>query len=259
MTTNYWSREVTGGCVVATWSGGIDSTAVVCELISRGIDVLAVSFLFGGDAMLARENEARSLLFDAVRACGPGKFDTVEYEAEMFLDAVRETGGLMIPNRNKRFLDLLMSNLVIPRRYTDVAMGEYVGADTWLVKDHVHERDADARYLESYLLQEYGAAYRLWTLRDFGLPQRYKVDRLRILAQHVPISLTTNCLLDGKNHCGKCYKCVERAAAFDFGHFEDETVYDVEPRESSFYTDYYEQQNGGGGDVPFSAFELLAP
>lgn len=217
--------------IVATWSGGIDSTAVIAQLLARGEDVHAVTVLFGGDRYMEREARARGWLIpylESIQGEGNGRghirFATLD---GTFLRAFSTADG-EIPTRNKRIIDALLARHVGCR---EIAMGEYVGCDTWVVRDHVGAADCDARSLTSYVYFEYGLDYRLWTLADFG-ESRYKSDRLKLgidILGSVVMSHTTNCLHDLITHCGRCYKCVERAVAFAILEEEDLTVYTEDP------------------------------
>ncbi len=55
---------------------------------------------------------------------------------------------------------------------------------------------------------------------------------------------TTNCLHACLVHCGVCYKCVERAVAFDVVRVVDETEYMTNPRETEKYDVYRQQMRG---------------
>jgi len=146
-----------------------------------------------------------------------------------------------------------MTNLIVPSDAYYVGMGEYIGADTWAVKDHVGAHDADARYLAAYLLYEYGLNYRLMTLADFG-ESRYKSDRVNLLVNAIgpdAALLTTNCMDSFSLHCGRCYKCVERHAAFEIvlGRGEDSTEYVVNPETVDYYVQYEKQMQGEAVDL----------
>lgn len=246
--------------VVASWSGGVDSTGVLAHLLWRGYDVRSVTLLIYGAGFGRREQAARHALrpaLEALAARSGARWTHETHEAD-FLWAFGD--GVEIPRRNKRILDYLC---VLAERHgtRNVAMGEYTGADTWLVQDHVAGADADHRALASYLYAEYGLAWRLFSLQDFG-ESRYKADRLRIGydALGPAIALTANCLVDDPaadagQHCGACYKCVERAAAFDAVPLYDPTPYATPPRDAPSYADYRRQMRGETLTRAFASFE----
>jgi hypothetical protein len=228
--------------VVATWSGGIDSTGVIANLLSHDWQVLAVSLAgFNRETMDSRERAAREALRPHLEALGEIEF--------------RETSGAwlsafavepdVIPTRNKRMLDHLIAHWASPRGISNLGMGEYIGCDSWVVRDHVGAADCDARSLTAYLYEQYGMDWRLFTLADFG-ESRFKSDRVGIGFEAIgqAITLTTNCLHDVPVHCGRCYKCYERAAAFDETGIVDDSEYAEDPRASDHYHLYRRQMAG---------------
>lgn len=244
--------------VVASWSGGIDSTGVVANLLRRGYDVHAVTLNIYGGEFGKREKRAREQLWSVLADAGNiggGKFETTETPASWIW--AFSPDGFEIPRRNKHIIDHLITAYCMPKGITNIAMGEYIGADSWLVSDHVGAADADARSLGAYIFNEYGLDYRMFTLADFG-ESRYKVDRLRLLVEgigSVAASKTSNCLYDYDEHCGACYKCVERAAAFDLLSLADLTVYLEDPRANKAYPTYKEQMTGRRVNVPFAGIK----
>jgi hypothetical protein len=244
--------------VVASWSGGIDSTGVVAHLLARGYHVHAYTLSIYGGSFGSREQLARDALTPVLRAIAraAGGYFTHETASGEFLWAFA-SDSREIPQRNKRILDWLVMR-ARDCATTNVAMGEYIGADSWVVRDHVSAADADARALAAYLYLEHGIEWRLLTLADFG-ESRYKSDRVRLLfdALHEAAFLTSNCLNDGVRHCGACYKCVERAAAFDVAGITDATLYDADPATSPYFPVYRYQMHGDDVDVAFSAFAGL--
>lgn len=244
--------------VVASWSGGIDSTGVVANLLQRGYAVTAVTFSIYGNEFGGREAKAREALWPKLEAIAwrnGGVFESTEVDAKWIW--AFSADGVEIPRRNKHILDRLVLVEAATRHTTQVAMGEYIGADTWLVKDHVAQSDADARALQGYLYAEYGLGYRLFTLADFG-ESRYKADRLRLGWEVLGdgMALTTVCLRNGDVHCGECYKCVERRAAFVTAELRDFTDYAVEPDKHPDYEMYLRQMRGELLNAPAKDFTM---
>lgn len=235
--------------VVAAWSGGIDSTAVVAQLLRRGYDVHAVSsdlYAKSKPHYHRREQEARRKLL------GPLLAVAEQTGASLLLSVLPSealwafsSDGIEIATRNKRWIDLLMAREVIPKGQMNIALGEYVGIDTWVVRDHVPGFDCDHRALSAYILHEYGIRYRLISLQDFG-ESRYKSDRLRIGREALgdSMGLTTNCMRDTDYDCGSCYKCIERHAAFVTMGIPDPTQYLSNPEQHPEYDDYLLQMSG---------------
>jgi len=230
-----------------TWSGGIDSTALIGLLLKAGWSVQPVTLLFGKTGYKVREEAARDYLLDWFLRHYPESMQPSIYVDGNFLSEFAI--GPEIPRRNKHILDFMMMQYVIPQDGYYLGMGEYIGADTWLVKDHVGAHDADSRYLAAYMLHEYGLDYRFMALNDFG-ESRYKADRIRLLVDALsPYAAlrTSNCMDDLPGmHCGKCYKCIERHVGFEevLGRGHDTTQYDIDPEKHVSYELYLQQMRG---------------
>jgi hypothetical protein len=234
---------------LVTWSGGIDSTALVAQMLDQGFTVTLLTLRIYGEQFGQREGLARWRLFPVLKRIGEhqtnrGRGITHAFDQRADWLWCFSPDGIEIPNRNKRILDYLVT-MASGLGITHIGMGEYIGADTWLVSDHVGAADADARSLAAYLCGEYGLGYRLWTLADFG-ESRYKVDRLRLGSEVIGQEMvhTSNCLLNYLEHCGRCYKCMERAAAFHVAGLTDSTFYISDPRSRAAFDLYCAQMRG---------------
>lgn len=231
------------------WSGGIDSTALIAQLLKRGHSVVALVlgvYEKRFPKMWRREREAQEILVPVLRDCiQQGADFSVRVLPADWIWAF-STDGIEIPRRNKHIIDHIITQYLIPEKKSALGLGEYIGGDTWLVRDHVGAADADTRSLTAYIFQEYGLDYRLYTLNDFG-EARYKHDRVRIGMEAIgdAMLLTTNCLYDFDVHCGKCYKCFERHAAFMLNHLEDSTTYLTHPSEEREKINLYLAQMRG--------------
>lgn len=213
--------------VVASWSGGIDSTGVLANLLVAGFNVKAITLQMYGGKFGERERKARNQLFPILSKIAErngGLLNHIEKNADWIW--AFSPDEVEIPRRNKHIIDHLVASELIPNKINNIAMGEYVGADSWLIKDHVGAADADHRSLSAYLYYEWGIQYRLISLQDFG-ESRYKSDRVRIGWNVLgpAMFLTSNCLMDSEVHCGRCYKCLERQVAFQTLGIADKTVY----------------------------------
>ena len=241
--------------VVASWSGGIDSTAVLAQLAQRGYTIKAVVLDIYRHKMshfAEREHAARKTLTPIINDLAKkngGSLEVISYFDCGWIWAFSRDGK-EIPRRNKYILDFMIEQVAMPLDIRNIGMGEYTGADTWLVREHVAATDADHRALSAYLYLEYGINWRLITLQDFG-ESRYKSDRLKLGFDALGESMlfTTNCLNDGAVHCGECYKCIERHAAFrtlhaDDGLIVDETEYATPPADQPRFDLYMRQMQG---------------
>ena len=236
-----------------TWSGGIDSTGVIGLLLQHGWLVYPVTLMFGAPGYRTREETARQQLSERFEMMYPDTWFDIAHRDGNFLNEFT-SDGVEITRRNKHILDYMMQNFVIAHDGYYIGMGEYIGADTWAVKDHVGAHDADSRFLAAYLLHEYGLSYRLMTLADFG-ESRYKADRVKLLVDAIgpdAALLTSNCMdSDPTRHCGRCYKCIERNVAFEIvlGEGFDTTQYISDPKTISYYAQYQKQMRGQAVDL----------
>ena len=223
---------------IVTWSGGIDSTALLACLVSQSPTITALSFdMPYGPLFNKREADAREALWPTMmrHAVIAGCNLERTHRDASFLPSFENAPGHSdptaaagaIPMRNRLMIDYLCARW--PQRYC-IGMGEYVGADSWVTKDHVTGLDCDSRALTAYLFENYGLSKQLVTLDHFG-PCRFKDQRLKIGLDVIEdaMMLTTNCLNDNELHCGECYKCCERAAAFEAACDTDATKYATMP------------------------------
>jgi hypothetical protein len=221
--------------IVMTWSGGIDSTALLALLLRDGWDVHALTLNFYDHVFLSRETRARAQLFPVLFKIK--EFTQVETRGDFLWQFSPD--GIEIPRRNRLIIDHLIESYCRPKGIYYLGLGEYIGADSWVVKDHVGGADADARALTSYIYQEYGLDFRLMTLADFG-ESRFKSDRIALGKSVIGDMMfkTTNCLNNVSIHCGECYKCVERHVGFEkvFGY--DPTLYTKHPKQDDRYGSY---------------------
>jgi len=228
---------------IVSWSGGIDSTALLGHLLKAGYDVTTFYLEFYGLSFTTRELNAREF-FKSQLGCGLARFDS---DGQWRGDEIRDGSflwqfspdGIEIPMRNRLIIDYMVAQF---GEYYVLGLGEYIGADSWVVQDHVPGNDADVRSLTGYLHYNYGLKHRLMTLADFG-ESRFKTDRVRLLRDELGqfSFMTTNCMADNEVHCGICYKCIERHVAMYSVFGYDATEYEANPEHQPQFQQYKEQ------------------
>ena len=239
-----WTKgEIIKKQIVLTWSGGIDSTALIAQLLKKGYEVFAFRFNINiyGSSFEEREKRAIKELLPKLQKIG--KIHFKELEGDFLFNFSPD--GKEIPRRNRFIIDSMLETQNKPRKIYNIGLGEYIGADTWVVQDHVGGADADHRALSAYIYNEYGLSFRFWSLADFG-ESRFKHNRVKLGTDILgeDMFLTTNCLEDGTIHCGECYKCIERNIAFIKILGNDSTEYISNPKENKRYDLYLRQMNG---------------
>ena len=229
----------------ATWSGGIDSTALIGKLLQAGYEVFPIAVLMGPKIYRENERNARVLLSPYFREAYPELWHDPLEVSMNWMKHFSSDGGHEIPRRNKHIMDYVMMQHVIPNDFYYLGMGSHLGADPPAVDHLKMGNDTDSRHMMCYFLTEYGLHYQFVSLLDFG-PSRYKTDRIQMMLDIIPSPFIAfvpyNCLAGVQygTHCGHCYKCVERHAAFEIvlGPDKDETIYLSPPKEASYYKAY---------------------
>lgn len=227
-----------------TWSGGVDSTLLLEMLMKKGFEVFPITVLFGPKNRQENERRARTVIANYFRARYPEKWNDAMVHSGDFVERM-SLGALYsedIPKRNKMIMDFVMSVYVIQNKGYYLGMGLHLITDTRLADTPYPRFDDDPRHMSSYLLSEYGDRFQLVTLNDFDFLARHRIDTFKLFVENVKSTqwFTPYCCIspdDPKNsHCGRCYKCVERYAAFSaiLGH--DHTHYEYDPRTSSMLT-----------------------
>ncbi len=233
--------------VLVLWSGGLDSTGVVGNLLAQGYDVLPLYLASRHGPYLMRELYCMTSLWHTIRDLNlPGYLYPTQFKDMLpIMDAYRLSADL-IPNRNELFVQyatFVMSQHGISKMGT----GEYTGSDHWVVGWHVPPEDCEPEsfftWMKNHLPLSLRHKAQLVTLDDFG-PAHVKSRRLNIGVKAIGVKAmtqTTCCLSDTLSECGMCYCCVERAAAFHMLGEEDNTKYVVDPKTSWLWPFYLEQ------------------
>lgn len=236
--------------VVVLWSGGLDSTGVVGNLLKQGKDVQPVYLASRHGPYLMRELHAQVGLWHAIRDLDlPGYlYPSLFKDMLPIMDTYRLSADI-IPNRNELFVQYA-ATVVMPKVGTGkLGTGEYTGAEHWVVGWHVPVSDCEISSFETWLQQYLPPSLKgkaeIITLDNFG-PSHVKARRLKRGIEAVGTEVmtkTTCCLSDTLVECGMCYCCVERAAAFHMLGEVDNTRYMSNPKDSWLWPYYIEQMS----------------
>jgi 7-cyano-7-deazaguanine synthase len=213
---------------VAIFSGGLDSTVMLHQLLSAGDEVLALSVDYGQRhrreleyaQRIAADLRLRWQLADlsAIRPLLAGSSQTSDdvpvphghYAAENMKQTV-------VPNRNMIML-AVAAGWAISQQADRVAYGAHAG-------DHTIYPDCRPEFAEA-LARAIGLAD--WHHVELHYPfiQLSKTDIVRLGAQlQVDFGQTWSCYEGGEQHCGRCGTCVERQEAFAKAGVSDPTPY----------------------------------
>lgn len=236
--------------VVLLWSGGIDSTSLLGNLLLNQYIVIPVYLATRYGGYLIRELAAVKEIWQTIKKGGVGV--TTEQFGEnlsppWYFDLAQlmnthESQPDLVPDRNKLMVNFVIRNVMEPLGVFVLAAGEYTGAEHWVVDWHVPVEDCKPESFRTWV----GPERKFLCLDDVATHVTVKSDRLEIglaaLGASV-MSKTTCCLSDTMLDCGMCYCCVERAAAWDKLFVHDYTEYVTDPRKHWLYPCYMEQHD----------------
>ncbi|MCP4445887.1 MAG: 7-cyano-7-deazaguanine synthase QueC [Myxococcales bacterium] len=215
--------------VVAIFSGGMDSTTMLYQLLAEGHEVKAIGFDYGQrhavELKAAKAIAARSqVAYETVdlQSLGPiiaGQSSQVNPNVEVpdghySEDSMKAT---VVPNRNMIMLAVAVAH-AISIDYDAICYGAHAG-------DHTIYPDCRAEFVEamktSIGLCDWKKITLLTPFVDIS-----KADIAAIGGRiSVPFEMTWSCYKGGTTHCGTCGTCVERREAFELAGILDPTGY----------------------------------
>ncbi|VAX40483.1 7-cyano-7-deazaguanine synthase [hydrothermal vent metagenome] len=213
---------------VALFSGGLDSTLLLYELLQEGDEVLALSIDYGQRHRIELEYAQRiaSLLnvqwevadLSGITHLIAGSSQTSEEVAvphgHYAEESMKQT---VVPNRNMIMLSVA-AGWAINQKANRVAYAAHGG-------DHTIYPDCRPEFAKALDKTLQLADWHSVTLYSpfISLSKTELVQRGNLL--NVDFSLTWSCYEGGKKHCGKCGTCVERKEAFKDAAVNDPTLY----------------------------------
>lgn len=210
------------------WSGGLDSTTLLFNLIRAGRKMHTVHFAYGSkhNAKEAGAVAAMSRKFKI-----PVTFIELDWMARHFKSNLLTSGG-EIPEGH--YEDESMAQTVVPFRngiLLSIAAGlaesmdiknVYYGAHAG---DHAIYPDCRKGFIDQmYFAINYGTSNQVQLFAPFKNMNKGDIVKAAHLVG-APLELTYTCYKGMAYHCGKCGACVERKEAFQTTGVPDPTWY----------------------------------
>tara|TARA_A100001015_G_scaffold274379_1_gene330677 strand:+ start:3993 stop:4736 length:744 start_codon:yes stop_codon:yes gene_type:complete len=213
---------------ILIYSGGLDSTVLLCQLLSQGIETRCLSIDYG--------QKHKKELQSASEICNQLK---VEHKCidlsslnQLFQnsslinenDAIPEghyeqetMKATVVPNRNMILLSLATA-WAISTKSTHVSYAAHAG-------DHAIYPDCRESFAQAM-----NEALNLCDWNSVQLHRPFvnltKADICKLGNDlSVPFTKTWSCYKGGEHHCGRCGTCIERREAFHLAGVEDRTPY----------------------------------
>jgi 7-cyano-7-deazaguanine synthase len=216
---------------VLLYSGGLDSTVLLKELLDQGTLKCAVSVNYGQrhDTEISRA----AYICDQWRDADHVVVDLKDYGS--LLHSSSQTNPALVPP-DGHYADASMRVTVVPNRNmvmlalaASIAIDQ--GADTLAYAahagDHAIYPDCRPEFIDAlagaFALCHYSPAITL--VAPFARMTKAEIVK-RGHEINAPMHLTYSCYKGGLHHCGTCGTCTERREAFILAGVEDPTTYD---------------------------------
>jgi len=220
--------------VVAIYSGGMDSTALLYHLREEGYDVAALSVDYGQTHR--RELDSARKICESIglrheiadlrgitHLLGGNSLTDTSIEVPEGHYAAENMKATVVPNRNMIMLSVAIG-YAITLRAPYVAYGAHAG-------DHTIYPDCRPEFAAAVntvaMLADW---HQVELLRPFIRLTKAEIVK-RGAELNVPFRLTWSCYKGGGAHCGRCGTCVERREAFQLAGITDPTEYEQTPVE----------------------------
>lgn len=213
--------------IVSLLSGGMDSTALLFQLLAQGNQVLPISFLYGQKH--AREINAAKAIAQGLNL--PHEVVNLKHLQPLFAASALTSNApvpeghyaeesmkaTVVPNRNMVMMALAAS-YAITQGADAIAIAAHAG-------DHAVYPDCRPEFHDVM-----SVAFQICDYRPLKLLRPFvnitKADLVKLThSLHVPWALTWSCYVGGEFHCGKCGTCTERKEAFELAGIPDPTYY----------------------------------
>lgn len=217
---------------VAIFSGGLDSTVLLHELLHAGDEVLALSIDYGQRHRIELEYAQRTVQklgipwqradLSAVAPLLAGSSQTSSDIAVPHGHYAEETMKLtVVPNRNMVML-AVAGGWAISVKASRLAYGAHTG-------DHAIYPDCRPEFVDA---MRHALSLADWHQLELYCPFIH-LDKAGIVARGAELGVdfasTYSCYEGGQIHCGACGTCVERREAFHKAGVPDPTEYQSTP------------------------------
>ncbi len=205
--------------IYLSFSGGMDSTALLARAVADSSDVVAVSFRYGqrhvrevrSATAIAAQYGVRRAVVDLPHLSSPSL--TGDQPVPHGHYAAESMKATVVQGRNLLFIAALVG---MAQPGDEVWVGVHAG-------DHAVYGDCRPAFI--YPLQDaLRAAYGVELVVPYIDTDKAGIARDGA-AHEAPLGLSWSCYEGGDVHCGRCGTCVERAEAFHLAGLPDPTVY----------------------------------
>jgi 7-cyano-7-deazaguanine synthase len=215
--------------VIAIFSGGMDSTAMLYALRAQGHEVRCIGFDYGqrhrvelahAERIAAKAGvDYQTIDLSAIGAVIAGQSSQVNPEVDVPDGHYTEESmkATVVPNRNMIMLSVAVGH-AISIEFDAVAYGAHAG-------DHTIYPDCRQEFVDAMK-----SVIRIcdWKSIELLTPFIDKSKAEIATMGHelgVPFAETWSCYKGGDTHCGTCGTCVERKEAFELAKIPDPTGY----------------------------------
>lgn len=214
--------------ILALLSGGLDSTSMVADYLSKGNEVEAINIVYGQRhaqeiPRAQKIAEVLGIKLDVLdlRSYGASvtsalTTDSIEVPKERYREGESST---VVPGRNGLFA-FAAAGIAASRGFDAVAMATHGG-------DHLVYADCRPSFNRAIdLATQEAVGVRVFT--PFETTPKSGVVKIGHLAG-APLALSWSCYENGEIQCGTCASCIARHEAFLLAGIPDPTQYEVPP------------------------------
>lgn len=218
-----------GSKIIAVFSGGLDSTVLLYDLVSGGAEVKAISVNYG--QRHSCELETASAICKLLRV--PHEVADLRGISHLLSGSSLTSKDIAVPDGH--YAEENMKNTVVPNRnmillataaawaisskFEAVAYAAHAG-------DHTIYPDCREEFVnaldKAVQLADWHSVH---LLRPFVNMTKAQIVK-RGAQLNVPFDKTWSCYKGGTQHCGTCGTCVERREAFTLAGVNDPTKYE---------------------------------